>query len=252
MNMPADGFGWLVHRQWPAGVVEDRHGWLLRYAGGVTKRANSVLPRAEPGDLEAAIAAAERFYRERGLPVVFSLDGGARPFGLDTLLAARGYAEVDPTLVMTRPLDGTPAAPAHRVDLAETPSEGWLARWWATDGRGGPEVPEAARRIVCGAPSVYASIADRNPGTAAGGGMPDAVGRVTVTDGWAGVYCMAVAPEQRRAGLGRSVLAALLGAAAERGAHHAYLAVVAANAPAHALYSGMGFTVTDRYHYRAG
>ena len=243
MNMPEDGFGWLVHRQWPAGVVEDAHGWLLRYAGGVTKRANSVLPRAEPGDIEAAIGAAERCYRERGLPVVFSLDAGARPFGLDTLLAARGYAEVDPTLIMTRPLDQRWTATAHRVVLAEGPSQEWLARWWATDGRGDPGPPEAARRIVCGVPSVYAAIGD---------GTPDAVGRVTVTDGWAGVYCMAVAPERRRAGLGRSVLAALLDAAAERGAHHAYLAVVAANAPARGLYSGMGFTVTDGYHYRVG
>lgn len=243
MDIPAGGFGWLVHRQWPAGVVEERHGWLLRFAGGVTKRANSVLPCAEPDDIEQAIAAAERFYRERELPVVFSLDGGARPAGLDALLAARGYAEVDPTLIMTRPLDGTWAAPAHRVDLAERPSAGWLARWWAIDGRGGPDVPEAARRIVCGVPSAYAS---------AGGDVPDAVGRVTVTDGWAGIYCMVVAPERRRAGLARSVLAALLGAAVERGAHHAYLAVVAANAPARALYSGIGFTVTDSYHYRVG
>lgn len=245
MNIP-NGFGWLVHRHWPAAVVEEHAGWLLRYAGGVTKRANSVLPLRETDELETALGVAERFYRVRGAPVVFSLDAGGRTDRLDRVLAARGYAEVDPTLVMARALDGTWAAPAHRVELAGEPSEGWLARWWATDGRGGPEVPEAARRIVCGVPSVYASIA----GPA--GAMPDAVGRVTVTDGWAGIYCMAVAPERRRGGLGRSVLSALLGAAAERGAHHAYLVVVAANASARGLYAGMGFTVAGGYRYRVG
>lgn len=246
-----------MHRHWPACEVRESHGWLLRDAGGVTKRANSVLPVGEPGDLDAAIVAAEAFYRERGRAVVFSIDDAA-PAGLDGELAARGYGVVDPTLVMVRPLDGGWDPPGRPFALADAPSPGWLECWWnantaarsATNGvvggrraggRGGRAELDAARGILAGVLSTYASIGD---------GVPDAVGRLTVTGEWAGIYCMAVAADRRRLGLGRDVLAALLDHARASGARHAYLAVVEANAPARALYTAAGFTVAGRYHYR--
>lgn len=230
----------LVHEQWPAREVHESHGWLLRYADGVTKRANSVFPAAEPDDLDAAIAAAEAFYRSRGRPAIFSLDAAA-PAGLDAELAARGYAVVDPTLAMTRPLDGTWDPPAYPVTLSVAPSDGWMACWWAVDGRGGDAELGTARAILTGAPSTYASIGD---------GLPDAVGRVTVSDGWAGIYCMAVRADRRGQGLGRSVLTALLDAGRAAGASTAYLVVVEQNAVARSLYAGLGFTVAGGYHYR--
>lgn len=238
MNMPS--FGHLVHRHWPAYEVRESHGWLLRHAAGVTKRANSVFPAGEPAARDAAIAAAERFYRERGRPPIFSMDDAA-PAWLDAELDARGYAMVDPTIVMSRPLDGTWGPPAHKVALDDEPSPGWAERWWEVDGRGGPEELAVAERILRGVPSTYAAI---------GGGVPDAVGRLTVTDGWAGVYCMAVRSAARRQGLGRAILLALLDAARMERAQHAYLTVVAANAPARALYAGLGFTEIGGYHYR--
>jgi len=230
----------LVHEQWPAREVCPSHGWLLRYTGGVTKRANSVYPLGEPDDLDAAVAAAEAFYRARGEPAVFSLDDAASA-GLDAELAARGYTVADPTLVLTRPLDGAWDPPAHPVALSGVPSDGWLECWWAVDGRGGDVELAAARGILTGVPSTYASIGD---------GPPDAVGRVTITDGWAGIYCMAVRPDRRRRGLGRAILAALLTAARDGGAATAYLTVVAANTVARSLYAGLGFTAAGGYHYR--
>jgi GNAT superfamily N-acetyltransferase len=64
-----------------------------------------VLPLGDPGDLPAAIDGAESFYAARDLPAVFSVGDGAWP-GLDGVLGARGYAVVDPTLVMTADLPG--------------------------------------------------------------------------------------------------------------------------------------------------
>lgn len=240
MNIRHISFDMLFHRAWPAGRVETAHGWLLRYAGGVTKRANSVLPSGEPGDMDAAITAAESFYRAHGQPTVFFL-GDRAPGELDGVLAGRGYRLVDPTLVMVRPLDAPEPAPSRAVVLADTPSEGWITRWWAVDGRGGAVRRAEARRILTGVPSGYASIGDA---------VPAAVGRVTITDGWAGVYCMAVSSGERRRGLGGHVLGVLLGRAYERGARQAYLGVVAGNAPARALYERFGFKAAARYHYR--
>lgn len=78
----------LVHEAWPAYEQRSHDGWILRHAGGATKRANSVLPLGSPADLAGAIAEAEGFYAERGSPCVFSIGPGATP-GLDGELAAR-------------------------------------------------------------------------------------------------------------------------------------------------------------------
>ncbi len=58
-----------------------------------------------------------------------------------------------------------------------------------------------------------------------------------------------VSPEHRRQGLGRQVLAALVGWGAEQGATTAYLQVLADNEPARALYDGLGFRTHHVHRY---
>ena len=229
-------FDRLVAQAWPAPAVAEFAGWRLRYAGGVTKRANSVWPAAEPSDAEAAIDEAERLYRERGLPPTFSISEGARPADLDDRLAARGYEIVDPTLVMTRSLDERPAAAVGEV--AAHPSREWLELWWSVDGRGDADALKIAAEILTGVPAGYVQVGD-------------GVGRGVLQGDRLGIYAMAVAPHARRRGLAGQVLSTLLAWGAERGASEAYLVVVERNAAARALYERAGFAVTPGgYHYR--
>ncbi|GAA3808631.1 GNAT family N-acetyltransferase [Sphaerisporangium flaviroseum] len=234
-------FDALVHRAWPAPYQEDLDGWVLRHADGVTKRANSVLPWAEPEDLDAAVDAAEKFYAERGLPCVFSMGPRAAP-GLDQMLAGRGYRVVDETAYMTTSMAEEPEPAAHEVKIADRPAEEWLATWWAVDGRFGEDGLRGAGRILRGTPASYAAVHQD--------GKPVAVGRSVLQGGTLGIYCMATLPGARRRGLGRSVLRALLAHGRARGATNAYLVVVAANSAAVALYTKEGFTLSGRYHYR--
>ncbi len=163
-------FDLLVHEAWPAYEQRTYDGWILRYAGGVTKRANSVLALGRPADLAGAIEAAEAFYAEKGQRSVFSVGVGAMP-GLDDELAARGYGVVDPTVIMVG--DGVPE-PVRQVRVEERPWPGWLETWWAVDGRYAEGV-EAAERICRGVPALYAAVEEdgrgrrRRPGCAAGG-----------------------------------------------------------------------------------
>ncbi|WP_248958779.1 GNAT family N-acetyltransferase [Sphaerisporangium perillae] len=233
-------FETLVHHAWPAPHQEALGGWTLRYADGVTKRANSILPWGEPEDLDKAIDAAERFYADRGVPCVFSV-GLRAPSGLDGFLAGRGYRLVDDTMFMAAALDGPASPVAHRVTIAEEPSEDWLATWWAVDGRFGQGLA-TAERIVRGVPAGYAAVEEE--------GRPVAVGRSVLQGGMLGIYCMATVPEARRRGLGRSVLRALLAGGRARGATGAYLSVLARNSAAISMYSAEGFTASGRYHYR--
>jgi ribosomal-protein-alanine N-acetyltransferase len=68
------------------------------------------------------------------------------------------------------------------------------------------------------------------------------------------ITLVAVAPEQRRRGLGRRVLQALMDAGRERGATRATLEVAAGNAPGIALYGALGFRTAGIRHgyYRNG
>ena len=77
------------------------------------------------------------------------------------------------------------------------------------------------------------------------------VGLAVCERGWAGLFCVATAPTARRRGIAGHVVHALTAWAVERGARRLYLQVESANAPAHALYQGAGFTRSHGYHYRA-
>jgi GNAT superfamily N-acetyltransferase len=68
---------------------------------------------------------------------------------------------------------------------------------------------------------------------------------------WVGFRSIEVRPDARRRGLGLAVMDALLGWGAEQGATTAYLQVLADNAPARALYAGLGFVTHHAYRYLA-
>ncbi|MFI6786758.1 GNAT family N-acetyltransferase [Nonomuraea sp. NPDC050383] len=228
-------FDRLVHEAWPAFERQSYGDWILRYADGVTKRANSVLPLGRPADLGAAIGAAEEFYTARGTRTAFSMGSGAVP-ELDAELDRRGYEVVDPTAVMAR--SGDTPGPAHRVRIEEHPWRAWVDTWWAVDGRYA-EGRQAAERICAGVPAWYAAVEED--------GVPLAVGRAVPQGDTLGIFCMATLPEARRRGLGRSVLRALL---LKGGSRPAYLVVTRRNETAQALYASEGFTFRQGYHYR--
>ncbi|WP_036330994.1 GNAT family N-acetyltransferase [Microbispora sp. ATCC PTA-5024] len=244
MRAETSPFDRLVGEAWPAPGRVEAGGWVYRHAGGVTKRANSVLPLGTPGDLGRAVDEAEEFYASLGLPCVFSI-GPRAPEGLDGELERRGYGLVDPTLVMTVPIPESTGGGAG-TRMKDAPDERWLRVWWSVEGGRHPEtdgVParDWAARILTGVSAGYALLP---------GDRGDAVGRAVPQGEWLGVYCMAVEPPARRTGLGAAVLRALLDWGRERGAARAYLLVTEANAAARALYERAGFAVAGRYHYR--
>ena len=128
----------LMDAAWPAPERHDTGEWVLRAAGGVTQRANSVWPRMPAADDAAAVRDAASWYRLRRLPVIYQIfdHDGAAP--LNAELDSLGYTRQSETLVMSRPaepLDGLPASAG--VEISEHPSVEWLELWWSVDGRGG-------------------------------------------------------------------------------------------------------------------
>lgn len=236
----------LMNAAWPAPEAVDSGAWVLRSASSVTQRANSVWPRSQPADLEAALRETARWYAARRQPVIFQVTQRPENESLDQLLDRQRYSRQSETLIMSARLGVDKVAPAPEgVELAlnDAPSAAWMELWWRLDGRGGVAEREVAHEILTGVPSLYASAVN-------GDGVVVGTGRLTLVNGWAGIYCMSVHPDFRRQGIAASILCLLLDAARELGVTQAWLLVTASNSGAQALYADAGFREVGRYHYR--
>lgn len=256
-----------MNAAWPAPDAELVDGWLLRSAGGVTQRANSVWPVSAPGDLAANLRSTERWYADRRQPVIFQLVRRPECAALEALLDSHSYSKQSETLMMTATAYIADAhATTASADAARSLSAGitvaisgeatrdWLELWWSIDGRGGPAEMAMAKRILVAAPALYATAHD-DQGMVVGTGrlaMPNVEDSAASADSgrWGGIYSMAVHPEARRRGIATQILNALTAAGAERSLRNYWLMVTAANTGAQGLYTRAGFTEQGRYHYR--
>lgn len=219
-------------------------GWLLRFAPGVSRRANSINPRRpRPPRFETALAAAELLYPAHGLPAIFRIPSLSDP-ALDRALAARGYTREGETCVLYGDLGGLAAAADAAVELLPAPAPAWLAAMAALQGHTAAQAG-TYRRIVeaIAIPARFALLAEH--------GAPTALAYGAVHDRLLCYESVITDPRRRRRGLARRVIAALASWAREEGAAGACLQVEAGNTAARALYAGFGLTAElYRYHYR--
>jgi len=217
---------------WPA-LVDERLGqWRLRAADGFTGRANSALTTGDPGvPIAAALAANVAFAARHAIKPSAHVTQGSdterqiREAGWQPATDHPGGAE---SQVMTGPL---PNGEAPLGEVLDKPSRQW---WELAVGH-----PTAAQRHVLGT------------GPLLGFGYVEgtAVVRGCVIDTTLHISRLAVAPEQRRRGVAKRLLATLGVWARERGADRAVLQVATHNTAAIRLYEGLGFAEHHRYGY---
>jgi ribosomal protein S18 acetylase RimI-like enzyme len=222
---------------WRAPVVEQLAGWRLRFAHGLTGRANSVWTAADDGSLplDEKVERAEAFYRGHDLAPRFQLTDASRPPGLEALLARRGYAQPVPAVSVETAELGEVADPGG-VDVGEQLDDQWLALW---AGSRAFDDLDVARALLTGSPgrTAFARVDDV------------AVGRAVAVDGWLGITSMATLPAARRRGHARRLLEALVAWGRAHGATHGLLQVDETNVPARALYARFGFRASHAYRY---
>ena len=225
---------------WPALESETAGGWMLRAAGGWTKRANSANPLSPAGPFETVKTAAETFYPGRGLPAIFRITPLAPP-DADAALAAAGYTIFDPSLVMTMPLAAGLAD--DRVRLERIPTAEWLAAFATTNGL--PAAMRATHDAIVHAIALPAAFA-----TCEDGGRAVAFGLAVMERDMIGLFDIVTLPAERGRGYGRAVTGALLDWGRRKGATASYIQVRSVNDVARNLYTSLGYAQVYGYHYR--
>lgn len=229
---------------WPALESQLLVPWVLRFAEGYTKRANSanaiqVVKQLNDQQLEAI----EAFFYARQQPPIFRLASFLAAESVDNKLIERGYRFNDLTLVMSTAVShsmGTPAVSVEFLDIAP-----WLEHFQPISGKIGSSQAIHLRMLQAIAqPAAFAVIRQE--------GQTVCCGLAVVTDECVGLFDIATAAAFRQRGLASQLCRALMSWGAEQGARTAYLQVVAANHPALNLYEGLGFRKAYHYWYRVG
>jgi N-acetylglutamate synthase len=245
--MTVAGLAWRVEEAclnaWPAVRQVLLGGWVLRFSGGLTRRANSANPLGiDRADADAVIAGCEAVYRYQRLPTIFRLPSIIAP-QIDGRLEALGYGSEGRSLVLHGEIGSIPAVCDPEVRLLSRPTPEWLAAMAALQ-RQTKRQARLYRRIVghLAIPAAFAALAD-DRGIAA-------MAYGAIHDGLICYESVVTDPSRQRRGYARRIVTSLAAWAADQGAHGACLEVEAANAPALALYAALGFKELHRYHYR--
>ena len=230
---------------WPALQTAHAGGWVLRFGGGYTRRANSVHPLySSTGELDERIRFCEKMYGGQGLATTFKLTKAALPVDLDGCLADRGYSTDASTGVQLMDLRGWSGGPEPTVTLAETPTHAWLSGYCRMSAVGDDHRVTLERILQSILPARrFASISVDGKVIACGLGV--------LQCGFLGFYDIVTDPAFRRQGHAIRLIKSLLGWASGQGARRAYLQVVLGNTPALALYAQLGFRELYQYWYRA-
>ena len=217
-------------------------GWVLRFANGYTKRANSINPLyGSTRNVEEKIEFCEQIYRRNDLPVVFKMTAAAHPENLDALLAHRGYEVDSPTSVQTIDL-GDNASPL-KADLDVTLTDEWLADFCKLSGIS-DERKTTLRQMLANVVSQKCFAALRQ------GDQTIACGLGVLQGKYIGFYDIVTDKPFRNQGYGKELMRRLFAWGKRNGARKAYLQVMLSNAPALRLYAQLGFREVYQYWYR--
>jgi N-acetylglutamate synthase len=225
---------------WPATVTQlTGGGWLLRATPGLDRaRSNNALTPCRPLDgaeIEPALREVEAFARRHGVTPGIQVSPLELHATLQGELDRRGWGRRWPVLVLVAPVDGALSGADAGIEVSDRATEEWLSAWARC---------EPGRDVEAHARTVLRLLAGRATFARLG---EAAVGIAVERDDLVGLYCVAVEPERRRAGLGTAIVRALL---ARSGARTAYLQVEESNAPAIAMYARLGFTEAYSYCHR--
>jgi ribosomal protein S18 acetylase RimI-like enzyme len=234
----------LSLNHWQAISTVFYDGWILRFANGYTKRANSVSPiYYSTENIERKIEECEKRYTDNRLPTIFKITPFVHPTNLDAILEERGYVLVDRTSVQTVWLGLAPESKSVACSIEEKVSPRWIETFIRLNNIDSMR-RDTIQRMLSNIRSKagFASLYSNGEAVACGFGV--------IERGYIGLYDIVTEISHRNRGFGEQMIRSLLRWGRENGAGFSYLAVVANNAPALRLYEKLGYSEIYEYWYR--
>jgi ribosomal protein S18 acetylase RimI-like enzyme len=228
----------ICNLTWPATEELENSGWLMRAAGGVTNRANSVLPLV--ADLEAGslknfaekFSVAQEFYRVRNLPTIFQV---ALPTWqvLAEKLRSMGAVETIHGNTMVADLTSSKLSVPPGIEIVQSDqiSMDWLE----------VQPTPGIENVMSRCEATYLTVVKN--------GKAIATCRFALAKGWSSITRVYVNQDFRGQGLAKAIVGAALEASFEQGATKALLQVEASNAIAIGVYESLGFNFHHEYSY---
>lgn len=217
-------------------------GWILRFANGYTKRANSVSVLHE-GDrsIVEKIEICQQMYAQQNLPLIFRVSPLA-PLELDNKLAELEFTQLDFTSVQIKDLSQFEQVAIEHLQIDSDYSK-WLNCFAQVCEVSIADQQKLVKIFASIVPTKAIAVLWRED-------EPIAVGLAVLEGKDVGLFEIETQKNYRRQGYGRSLILGLLNWAKQQGATTAYLQVVADNQPALKLYDKLGFTELYQYFYR--
>jgi ribosomal protein S18 acetylase RimI-like enzyme len=227
-------------RAWPATVTETTaDGWILRATPGLhgRGRSNHALTPPRPLDrseYDGGLQRVEAFAAGYGIDCGVQVSPLEIHVPLLDELSGRGWNIQQAVMVMTGETHevGAGADPSFELSVSDSATPEWVKAWAHCDGRS--DVEEHVQTVF---PRMAGVARFAHAGRRA-------CGISVELDGAVGLFCIAVAPEERRQGIGKKLVQGMLAL------HHApltYLQVFSENAAGLALYQSLGFEEEYRY-----
>jgi GNAT superfamily N-acetyltransferase len=230
---------------WPADVIErEPDGWVMRATPGLRGRGRSnhalaPVRRLSAAEIDTALARAAQFAETFGIECGIQVGPLELHIPLLDEVAVRGWEIQQSVLVMTAATEAiAESEPAltdgeFTLEITDHVTPEWMAAWQACEPYRDSALAHlhTVFRLMEGT-ARFAYAGDR------------AVGIAVELDGIVGLFCLAVNPRQRRQGLGRKLVRALLTGSS---APLAYLQVFSGNEAGARLYNSLGFVEAYRY-----
>ena len=219
-------------------------GWIIRFANGYTKRANSVNPLYPSSkDVDEKIQFCENLYREKKLPVVFKMTPAVYPSNLDDTLSKSGYQKDSPTSVQTLDLEAISLQTPSETEIQDNLSDEWLGNFCTMSAIS--DLHRETLREILTSIVPHHCFASLNSD-----GRVIACGLGVLQSGCIGLFDIVTDKDFRSRGYGHKVVKSILAWGKQNKAKKAYLQVMLDNAPARHLYSKIGFMERYQYWYR--
>jgi ribosomal protein S18 acetylase RimI-like enzyme len=233
---------------WPA--LEEKHlsFGVLRYAGGVSRRSNSmnIHPWADYQHGEV-LRSTESFFEQRGLPAIVRILGDKRGErmdvrSLDNYLDGKGYGLEAPTKVLfcnLRKFENKACSSMESVTLQD-----WLKTWQKLAGHSDKQVSVHKKTLKKIKEKHCFLVLKTELDATVSCGMAVIIADVL------GIYGVATSATHRSLGYATRLLQQLMYWGSSNGAGFSYLQVESSNLPALSVYEKLGFTELYNYWYR--